>query len=76
MYGMGEELKWEIPHAEARTTFMYQETEQGKKVLWSRGNGWVFGGITRILKYMPKDHGNYERYKALFIRMANELKKR
>jgi len=55
---------------------MYQETEQGKRVLWSRGNGWVFGGITRILKYMPKDHGNYERYKALFIRMANELKKR
>ena len=65
-----------IPHEEARTTYIYQETRNGKKVLWSRGNGWVFGGLTRILKYMPPGYGNYERYKALFIRMANELKKR
>lgn len=65
-----------IPHKEARTTYIYQETTNGKKVLWSRGNGWAFGGLTRILKYMPSEHGNYEKYKALFIRMANELKKR
>jgi rhamnogalacturonyl hydrolase YesR len=65
-----------IPHEDARTTYMYQETINGKKVLWSRGNGWAFGGLTRILKYMPKNHGNYERYKELFIQMATELKKR
>ncbi|WDE95777.1 glycoside hydrolase family 88 protein [Lentisphaera profundi] len=65
-----------IAHKEARRTFMYQETVNGKKVLWSRGNGWAFGGISRILKYMPKDHGSYPRYKALYVRMATELKKR
>ncbi|QGY47542.1 hypothetical protein GM418_28885 [Maribellus comscasis] len=65
-----------IPHGEARTTYIYQETKNGKKVLWSRGNGWAFGGLTRILKYMPSDHGNYERYKALYIIMATELKER
>ncbi len=33
-----------------------QVTALGKKVLWSRGNGWAFAGIARILKYLPKDH--------------------
>lgn len=65
-----------IPHEDARTTYIYQETSNGKKVIWSRGNGWAFGGLTRILKNMPQDHGNYERYKALFVRMATELKNR
>ena len=65
-----------IPHKDARTTYIYQETKNGKKVLWSRGNGWAFGGLTRMLKYMPADHGNYKRYKTLFTIMAAELKKR
>lgn len=63
-----------IPHAAARTTYIYRETGNGKKVLWSRGNGWAFGGLTRILKYLSSDHGNYQRYKALFIRMAGALR--
>lgn len=28
----------------------------GKKVFWSRGNGWVAGGLVRVLKELPKDH--------------------
>jgi unsaturated rhamnogalacturonyl hydrolase len=42
-------------------------------VLWSRGNGWAFGGLTRILKHLPADHGSYARYKALYIQMAESL---
>ena len=63
-----------IPHEEARTTFMSQTSSNGKKILWSRGNGWVFGGLTRILKFLPKDHGSYARYEALFVSMAEVLK--
>jgi unsaturated rhamnogalacturonyl hydrolase len=48
-------------------------TKNGKKILWSRGNGWAFGGLTRILKYLPTDHGSYARYKALFVQMAESL---
>jgi rhamnogalacturonyl hydrolase YesR len=66
------DVKWE----DARRSYAYQETQQGKKVLWARGNGWAFAGIARILKYIPKDHGNYERYKKVFEVMAGELKKR
>lgn len=53
-----------------------QVTAQGKKVIWSRGNGWAFAGIARILKYLPKDHGSYERYKVVFRNMAQSLKAR
>ena len=31
-----------------------RKTKNGKKVLWSRGNGWAFGGLTRILKHLPR----------------------
>ncbi len=65
-----------IPHQESRWTYIYQKTENGKKVIWSRGNGWAFAGLARILKYLPPDNGNYDRYKTVFIIMADELVKR
>jgi rhamnogalacturonyl hydrolase YesR len=27
----------------------------GKKIFWSRGEGWVLGGLVRTLQYLPKD---------------------
>ncbi|MDR1483265.1 MAG: glycoside hydrolase family 88 protein [Planctomycetaceae bacterium] len=50
------------------------KTPDGKKILWSRGNGWAFAGIARILKYLPKDHVSYKRYEQLFREMASALK--
>ncbi len=50
-----------------------RKTKNGKKVLWSRGNGWAFGGLTRILKHLPEQHPSYARYKALYIQMAESL---
>jgi len=63
-----------IPHEEARTSYVSQVSSNGKKIFWSRGNGWAFGGLTRILKYLPKNHGSYPRYEALFVRVAQALK--
>lgn len=56
--------------------FLTTKTKTGKKVLWSRGNGWAFAGLARILTYLPKDQGNYQRYIAVFKMMANSLKDR
>lgn len=50
-----------------------RKTKNGKKVLWSRGNGWAFGGLTRILKHLPEDHASYARYEALYVQMAESL---
>jgi unsaturated rhamnogalacturonyl hydrolase len=65
-----------INYADAREPYAYQKTKNGKKVLWSRGNGWAFASLARILKYIPADYGNYNRYKGLFIEMAEQLKNR
>ena len=31
-------------------------TKSGKKIFWSRGNGWVIGGLVHMLEIIPKDH--------------------
>lgn len=45
----------------------------GKKIFWSRGNGWVMGGLVRLLKELPKDHPTYNWYKNLYIEMAHRI---
>ena len=57
-------------------TYIEQRTKNGKKILWSRGNGWVFAGIPRILDYLPKHDPSRERYLEVFRRMAPEIVKR
>ena len=56
--------------------FKEQFTANGKKIFWSRGNGWVFAGIPRILDYLPADDARRARYVGIFRRMASELIKR
>ena len=34
----------------------------GKKIFWSRGNGWVAGGLARLIKELPKDHPKRDFY--------------
>jgi rhamnogalacturonyl hydrolase YesR len=65
-----------IERADARRSYVYTVTPSGKKVFWSRGNGWAFAGIARILKYLPADHGSYDRYLSLFRQMAWSLRHR
>src|SRR5262249_52190625 len=33
-----------------------RRTVNGKKVFWSRGNGWVIAGTANVLTYMPKNY--------------------
>lgn len=45
----------------------------GQKVFWSRGNGWVLGGLVRILEVLPKNHPSRPRYEGLFKEMATRV---
>ena len=47
--------------------------DQGRKVFWSRGNGWVYAGVVDILKTLPADHPSRPRYEALFREMSDRL---
>lgn len=51
------------------------KTANGKKVFWSRGNGWVIGGIPRVLEYLPKGDAYYDRYVELLRTMATSITK-
>jgi rhamnogalacturonyl hydrolase YesR len=58
-------------HLYARDSSYLTRTEaNGKKMFWSRGNGWVMGGIVRTLRYLPKDDPARIRYIAQLKEMA------
>lgn len=48
--------------------------ENGKKIFWSRGNGWVLGGLALILNDMPADYKNRAFYEKLYLEMAEKIK--
>ncbi|TXE07285.1 glycoside hydrolase family 88 protein [Seonamhaeicola algicola] len=45
----------------------------GNKIFWSRGNGWVFGGLTLIMDEYEKDSEAYEYFKDIYLKMAKKL---
>ena len=58
-------------HLYARDADYLPKTEaNGKKMFWSRGNGWVMGGIARTLDYLPKDDPARAKYVTQLREMA------
>ena len=58
-------------HLYARDADYLTRTEaNGKKMFWSRGNGWVMGGIVRTLQFLPKDDPARENYISQLKEMA------
>lgn len=55
--------------------FFQRKEKNGEKVFWSRGNGWVFAGITRMLNNMPDNYKDKAKYVRLFRQMAARIKK-
>ena len=53
--------------------FLAKREANGKKVFWCRGNGWVMGGLARVLQFMPADYPDRPRYVAQFKEMAARL---
>lgn len=45
----------------------------GKKVFWSRGNGWVLGGLVRVLKDLPMDYPKRPFYLNLYKQMIEKV---
>ena len=42
----------------------------GKLIFWSRGNGWVMGGLVRLLKELPKDYPKRQFYERIYKEMC------
>lgn len=45
----------------------------GEKIFWSRGNGWVVGGLARLLSELPKDHPKREFYLTQYREMMDRV---
>ncbi len=56
------------------SSFFTKREENGKKVFWARGNGWVFGGLALMIPDLPKDWEGRPFYVDLFQTMAAKLK--
>lgn len=54
--------------------FFERRDSKGRKLFWSRGNGWVFAGVARVLTFLPKDDSARAGYEALFKDMAAKLR--
>ena len=55
--------------------FFTRKTPSGKKIFWSRGNGWVVGGLVHMLDHLPADHPSRPRYLGLYRDMTRALLK-
>lgn len=50
-----------------------KKEKNGAKVFWSRGNGWVMGGLVRILEVMPQNHPDRKRFETQFKEMSRKI---
>ena len=55
-------------------TYFDKREKNGKKVFWSRGNGWVMGGLAQVLTYMPVKDPRRLYYIEKFRQMAEKVR--
>lgn len=64
--------KYDLLYRDSR--FKTERDPFGNQLFWARGAGWVFGGLARMMEFIPKDDPNRAFYENLFITMATKLK--
>jgi unsaturated rhamnogalacturonyl hydrolase len=50
-----------------------KKESNGQPIFWSRGNGWVMGGLVQILQELPANHPTRPFYISLFTEMSARL---
>ncbi len=55
------------------STIFPKREKNGAKVFWSRGNGWVLGGLVRMLQSMPSDHPARSKFVQQFREMSERI---
>ena len=67
LYARDMSYKWNEPGIEEK------QEANGKKIFWSRGNGWVMGGLVRVLSELPEDYSNRDFYIQNYKEMAAKI---
>ena len=71
MYDSEERLYYR----DAKYVYPKHKTVNGKKDFWARGDGWVFAGLAKVLKDLPKNDPHIDEYVSKYKGMANAIKK-
>ena len=56
-------------------SYFGKNENNGKKIFWSRGNGWVFGGLALLIQDLPKKWEGKVFYENTFKQLAETIKK-
>ena len=54
-------------------SYFAKREKNGHKIFWSRGNGWVMGGLALVLSELPKNYKKRPFYEQLFKEMAKKI---
>ncbi len=54
-------------------TYFDKREKGGEKIFWSRGNGWVMGGLVRVLQVLPRSDPSYRFYVGRLRAMATKV---
>jgi len=60
-------------HRNSKEQTENERTPNGKKVYWGRGNGWVIGGLARLIEFLPDSDPMKVKYIQLFQDLAYSL---
>ncbi len=55
-------------------SYLDKHERNGKKIFWSRGNGWVMGGLVRLLEALPAGDPRRAFYEEKFRQMAEKVR--
>ncbi len=55
-------------------SYFDKREKNGKKIFWSRGNGWVMGGLVQVLTYLPMNDPRRPFYVQKFREMAEKIR--
>jgi len=73
LYDKSEKLFYRDARFVLKPDGTQQLNGNGKKIFWSRGNGWVLGGLVRILQFMPKNYPARPKYELIFKEMCSKV---
>ena len=54
-------------------SYLHRTEANGRPMFWSRGNGWVMGGLVRVLPLLPADYPDRPKYVTQFQEMAARI---
>ncbi len=67
--------KAKLYYRDAKYVYPKHKSANGSKDFWARGDGWVFAGLAKVLKDLPKNDAHRKEYLTKYKNMAKAILK-